>query len=374
MKKTKSNVIESFLSLYSSKNTIDAYRTQLTTYFKIINADPDSYFNNGRDYKQDINDWWKIYSKNPPYTRTLACGALKMLFEEKLDKKIYYDQFEPLFWKKLKGRVKGKKALTQDKVPTPEELKEILQHSPNVQSKALFLVLATSGMRIMEALQITLDNIHIDENPVRIEIPVTITKNGNPRTTFMSNEARDTLKAFLKVRTKYIDNAVKVTKNSVKRKNDNRIFPFTYQNAWVMWQTSIKNSEYNQRDTSTRQRRYKYHIYVLRKFFRSRLPNAIGVDITEFLMGHEGYLTKEYRNYPMEELAKEYLKGMGRLLIFETPADTSDIREALDERTKQMTIMQKTMEEMKAQILELRLEKLEKQNGIKSFSHDKKSQ
>jgi len=76
----------------------------------------------------------------------------------------------------------------------------------------------------------------------------------------------------------------------------------------------------------------------------------------------------------IEDRGAKYLGCMPNVTFFSNVPDLTEINESLAEKDKQMVEMQKTIEEMKAQILELRLEKLEKQNGIKSLTHDKKSQ
>jgi len=267
-----------------------------------------------------------------------------------------FKQFPPNYWRKLRKRAKGSRALTQDKVPTPEELKEILHYS-NIQGKALFLVLATSGMRVNEGLHITLNDLYLNEKPARIEIPGFITKDGNPRNTFITDEAKDALNAFLKKRETYYFS--KACNKDMKKTIDDRVFPFHYQTAWLMWQTIIKHAEKNKRDRATN--RYKFHIHVLRKFFRSRMgnKNGIGVDMAEFLMGHEGYLTKEYRHYTVEELGKEYLKGTDRLLIFETPADTTDLHERLDEKDKEVKDLKQEIDRVRMELLEVKMKQVQ---------------
>lgn len=357
------NKIDDFLGLYKSKNTIQGYERQLSRFFDVIGEDPNTYIKKGRSYQQDIEKYWNSYlSTKAPNTRNQAFCAIRMFLEHYLSDKKYAEVCSKKFFKRIQGRGKGKAQRTwiKDKVPTPEVLKTILQHT-DIKGKALFLTLATSGMRIGEALYLKPKHIHLNETPVRIELPSEATKTGEARTTFITNEARDAINEWLKLRDKYVQYADKVTTSGSRPKNDTRIFPYSYQTAWEMWKRAIINAELAEKDKD----RYRYHVHTLRKFFRSRLPKSIGVDMTEFLMGHSGYLTKEYRDYPDEELGKEYLKGTDRLLIFETEADTSDIREALQEKDKQMQDMQKTMKEMQAQIVELRLEKLEKANGIK---------
>ena len=72
------------------------------------------------------------------------------------------------FWKRLGKRVKGSRALTLDKVPSNEELRKILSHM-NIQGKALFVILASSGMRIGECLKLKLSDLE-DGSPYRIKI------------------------------------------------------------------------------------------------------------------------------------------------------------------------------------------------------------
>jgi len=350
----KNDVIEEFLSNYSSERTRHSYKFRLKEYFDYIKENPNTYIRKGRNYEKDIEKFWKVHSLRPPKTRNQTLSAVRMFLEEN------DIEIKNKFWKKLRGRAKGKRALTQDKVPTNEELKEIL-HQGNINNRAFFLTLATSGMRVNEALHLSISDIELDKTPARINIPGKITKSGEPRITFITNETRDAVRAWLKKRDKYLLSVG--NRFTGDRCEDERLFPYIYQTAWVMWRNLIRNAGKNVRDGTTN--RYKFHIHSLRKFFRSRLPKTIGVDMTEYLMGHENYLSREYRHYTVEELGKEYLKGAERLLVFETPADTTDLHERLDTKDKQLEEMQKTMEEMKAQILELRLDKLEKANGIK---------
>lgn len=350
------DLIEDFLKHYESQNTIKSYRRQIKKYFEVIDQNPNTYLDNGRDYRKDIEYYWNNHLRGmPPLSRTQGLTAVKMFLEEYLDENIFNIQLSPKFFKKLKRRAKGTRAITQDKVPTPKDLKTIISHT-DCKGKALLLTLATSGMRINEALSITKDDIHLDETPARIEIPSRITKTGEARTTFITDETKYAINEWYKIREDYMKYADKCAKKGTRPENDNRVFPFHYQRAWNIWLNAIKKAKLSMKDKTTD--RYKFHIHVLRKFFRSRLPKSIGVDMTEFLMGHENYLTREYRDYPDEELAKEYMKGAEKLLIFETPADTSDLRE-------EMSNMQKNIQELKAELTELRLEKLERMNGIK---------
>jgi hypothetical protein len=86
--------------------------------------------------------------------------------------------------------------------------------------------------------------------------------------------------------------------------------------------------------------------------------------IVEALVGHSKYLDDAYRRYSLDELKQYYLKGMPNLMIFETIPDLTEINEQLLEKDKQIQDLKNMMDEMKAQIMELRIEKLEKANGF----------
>ena len=118
------NKIDEFLKkgLYNNKNTIMSYRTHLNRYFEIINTKPDTYFDNKRDYETDIITFWEYLKDKPPMTRNSAISVIKNYLEEN------DVQLPKNMIKKLKKRAKGDKPLTLDQVPTPKELRKILQH------------------------------------------------------------------------------------------------------------------------------------------------------------------------------------------------------------------------------------------------------
>jgi integrase len=217
-----------------------------------------------------------------------------------------------LFWKRLVHRVRGSRSITMDKVPSNAELKQILHHMP-AHGKALFLVLASSGMRIGECLRLKLNDIELDKDPVRVNLRAESTKSGNNRLTFVSTEAKEAIQAWLKVREKYIDSAIGKSWMYRKQKKDDRLFPFTGSVSHIIWKIATEKVGLLKRDPRTK--KYLLHPHSLRKFFRTRMGAVVPVDIVEALMGHEGYLTAVYRKYSQEQLADFYKKGESSLLV-----------------------------------------------------------
>jgi len=315
------DIIDRYLRTFRSENTKKTYRCSINKFFKVIKADPKTYLDEERDYEEDVIKLWESLKGRPPKTVSTTMSAVKGFLKK------YKILRNAEIWEELDRRTHGNRARTMDEVPTPQQLKEILRYG-TLKDHALFLMVSSSGMRVGEALQLLPEDIDMSHIPTKVIIRGEYTKTGNKRLTFISNEATEALKAWLKQREGYIEGAVKKTNfGTEKAADDPRIFPFVYNTARKSWIRMITKAGYDEKDLETG--RYKYHVHSLRKFFRSRLTLKVPVDIVEALMGHEGYLTGVYRRYTTEQLAEYYQKGMEELIVIQTPLDTSAINEQL---------------------------------------------
>ena len=361
-----------YLRQYSSKETIKAYRSALKNFFETVygKREPleelaERYFNETRDYNVDVQNFLANIKEFAPKSVRLKLTAIKVFLMEN------HVELPQSFWRKLRRRIRGNRALTLDKVPSNKELKSILTHLP-IHAKAFYLSLASSGMRIGEAGELKLEDVDLSHEPTRVNIRGEYTKSGNPRVSFISREATETIIEWLKVRSEYLEAAVAKSHLYKKSKDDSSLFPFTASSIRVTWNNALKDSKLKEQDSRTN--RHTFHPHVLRKFFRTRLGAIIPIDVVEVLMGHEGYLTAEYRRYEIEELSKFYSQGESALLVFTEAAEVNKLREEIDERNK--TLQQeidernKTLQtlvngistenlEMKAQVSELRLKNVE---------------
>ncbi len=183
-------------------------------------------------------------------------------------------------------------------------------------------------MRIGEALSLVPENIEFGD-PTRINIQASFTKTKNSRIAFISKEASEAVEEWLKVRKDYLGSAVARSRFG-KSIDDPRIFPFTSFNARYIWNIALKKTGNGKKDTQTNY--HLVHPHVLRKFFRTRMATIIPVDVTEALMGHEGYLTEVYRRYTPEDLAKFYKQGELSISIFGGVVDLQQIQKQVDEK------------------------------------------
>lgn len=335
--------IESFLKLYQSKNTTAAYRWALAEYFKTIYGEnkhtleerADQYFTEKRNFEEDMQNFFSAISQKPPKSLRLMIAAVRsFLIENDVE-------LSEKFWRRLMGQAKGSRALTLDKVPSNVELRHVISYMP-IQGKALYLTLESSGMRIGETLKLQLNDVELNQTPVKIDIRGKYTKTGNSRVAFISKEAKEAIEEWLKVRSSYLQAAVAKSKprshykSEFKGKslNDESLFPFEENTAYAIWTNSLKKAGLLKKDNSTN--RHTMHPHVLRKFFRTKLGSIIPVDVVEALMGHEAYLTEVYRRYSQEDLAKFYLQGEPALSIFTEAEEVSKLRVEVEEKSKQL--------------------------------------
>lgn len=333
-------------------------------YFKSLNTTPNGYFKNKKQktkkYENDMKKFVSSINKLAPVTQKNYISVVKNFF---LDNDV---EFRHSFWKReVQNKIENGGALTLDRAPTTDELKKILSYG-DLKDRSLFTFLATSGMRIGEALQIQLSDIDLKHDPAKISIRSTYVKGKRkPRWTFVSNECKDLLQAWVEPsnggeseRERYLRITTAKIKSCRPNKStvDNRVFPFGDCEARTSWYRLIHRAGVDQKSNETG--RYELHVHALRKFFMSELKLELPEVIVEAYAGHSRYLDEAYKRYSLQQLADFYKKGMHRLSIFETTAGFNEINENLKVKDSQILNMEKMIEAMKTrmQLLEMKLD------------------
>lgn len=211
----------------------------------------------------------------------------------------------------IKRECKGG-AATVDKVLTHDVICKTLRSS-DVQMRALILVLASSGIRIGEALSLTISDIDMSMTPAMINIRADNSKNGYARFSFISQEAREALNDYMSKRSQFIESAESQIqklaasgKIATVNKESDLLFPITDSTVNKKWETLLKKAGVFSRDAKSN--RNQYRIHSLRKFFVSQISMAGSKTLAEHLAGHTGYLDQSYRQVSPEFAAREYLK------------------------------------------------------------------
>jgi integrase len=329
-----------FLSSYPNQNTRHGYSAAIYTYIDSIYGEQrasknsteaerskyedliDQYLSEPRDYSVDLMKLVISLNHRPPLSAKQTFNFVKE-FLSSCDIEIKHQDLKRIRNKLPKG---GAQTIEEDL--DTESIRSILQHM-DAKGRAFILVLASSGMRVGEALRITLDDVDLEAQPSVITIRREYTKTGYQRYTFISKEATQAVKEWLKIRDSYLLSSNKrnnglVQKGKAEPKNlhDIRLFPFSDQNASTFWNNALKKAGLDSHDTMTNRKQLHYHMF--RKFFISQLSLKISKEIPEMLAGHKAYLSDSYRRYTKSQLAEEYIKAE-YLVSIQIPKEIKEI-------------------------------------------------
>lgn len=345
------NSIAAFLELYPNQNTKTVYRGGVYTFFEFIynfqragrrvtgkeaelfEKYAIQYFNEDRDRVDDLMRFAAALHERPPLTAQSYIGGVREYFG--------YNgiEFTQRQLKSIRLKLPKGNSRTVESDLTSEVIRQILSHT-DIKGRALFLTLASSGIRIGEALSIGIEDIKLDSEPALISIRGEYTKTGEQRFSFISKEAVDVVREWLKVRQKYLAAAKNKNKGLIKKGgarlkplDDNRLFPFTDNTAQMLWTTALTNADLVSIDKVTNRKQLRLHQF--RKFFRSQLALACPVDIVEALMGHSGYLTAAYRRFTKAQMAEFYTKGEHLLTITGNAQTIEEIKREITVETNE---------------------------------------
>jgi integrase len=358
--------IGDFLGLYPKESTKRVYRAGIFDFFDCVydrkirkkrkatkeemeeyERLAEEYFAEERDYFDDMLRFIAYMNGGPPIGQKAKIAGVKEFLS-------YYGvEFTQRQLKQLSTKMpKGKTSRTAEKDIDTEMLRKILTHA-DLKLRALVLTLASSGMRIGEALQIRLSDVDLSKDPGQIVVRGEYTKSGDTRTVFISREAKEALKEWLRIRDQYLRSARNrnrglVEKAEAKEKpvEDDRLFPFSDRNVREMWENALRKASLWNKDSSTN--RSQVRIHALRKFFRSQLALGCPVDIVEALMGHEGYLTEAYRRYTLKQRAEYYKKAEHLVTISQSQSIEEikkEIRSEMSEVIEQLVLENKELKE-----------------------------
>jgi len=331
---TNHQPIQEFLELYNKERTVYTYQSGVRAFLDCVYDRPRvkargfrgthkheeyealarQYLAEDRDAGRDLLLFAGMFKDKPPYTARIYMTAVR----EFLD----YNNIElsKREIKNVRRKMPKGKSRTTEKIIDIEILQSLFSQM-DIKARSLYMVLASSGMRIGEALQLELDDIDMQATPCRVTIRQEYSKNSEQRSAFISDEARSALKEWLKIRRSYLESAINRNSGLVKEGiskekslDDSRIFPFAISTASTMWKTALKNAELASKDRNTDRIQIRPH--SLRKFFRSQAALHIPVDVVEAMMGHEGYLTGAYRRYTDDQMATLYQKAEQALTVF----------------------------------------------------------
>lgn len=261
-----------------------------------------------------------------------------------------HEESAPEWAPKLKVRFGT--TITNEVVPTPEQLRAVLDRTPVPRVRSLILMLGTSGMRIgVMGSRYSVDGLRLrdlpdlnsgrlefDRMPFRIDIPAGLSKSGSPYFTFATEETAREYLTYLRQRVErgeHLGPSSPVFAPEPKASNVHlRVAP---DGAAFISEKGLAD-EIRRAFAKVVPPGVRWRPYVLRSFASSQLMLAenaglITRDAREFLLGHSADIGRRYnlakgrvRTDLREEVREMYSRAAGRFLRVLTLSEPESLR------------------------------------------------
>ena len=261
-----------------------------------------------------IDEWVGAISARPNFSprsvKSLYYGVKKWAIANKLT----------VEWAQI-GRPKtgGK---IRDRIPTTEELKTILNFG-NIRDKALFLTMASSGLRVGTAMSLQTK----DYEPIG-DCGIIHVEGGEGRKlaegfwywTFVTPEARRNLEMYLEYRKRQGEELK--PESPLFGENGKSAYRYV-QNVSRRWRYLVTKAGLGEKISGCGW--LELHLHTLRKYFQTHCKAAgIESEYYDFWMGHtgaggDGYLNDSYWRESIPNHLTEYKKAIPLLCVFEKP-------------------------------------------------------
>lgn len=373
--------ITKFLEQYAKPATRSGYRSAVLAFLSFIKGVPrdgkkiirtdefnelehqaDRYFIEDRNYEADLIAFARhCETAYAPTTGSYYHSAIRefLIFNEvELTRKQE---------RNLKNKITRGGAISREEDLTPVVIRGLLT-SCDLMLQTMILVMLTSGLRISEALSLTMNDVKI--SPDNQHAIITLrgirkgtghgTKNAHGRTTFINHEAVELLNRWLEVRGAYVAaKGSRPERFKSRAPDDGRVFPCCKSNVESLMRTALKNSGMLQTDEDTR--RASIHPHLFRKYFITSMTNAgIPGKFVDFYAGHLGGLDRAYQRQTTEKLLEVYLKGEPHLRIY-------------DESAVEVAKTKEEIKETKDKVRDIQLENLVMKSQLQDFDKMQRS-
>jgi integrase len=195
--------------------------------------------------------------------------------------------------RKFKMRVKLPIIPQEDELAIDQnDIRKILLQCHTRRLKTYILVLASSGIRAIEACAIRFCDVYFDESPTRIHIRAEYTKTKRSRDVYISDEASHYLREWVERRLGItLDKTTKISKLTSESllfqvSNNRKVEPKTIYNKLVrQFETLLDETGCGQRKDGMQRRQITFHSF--RRFVKTTISDAVGSDYSESILGHK---------------------------------------------------------------------------------------
>ncbi len=244
------------------------------------------------------------------------------------------------------------------------DIRKILVACNNRRLKTYLLILASGGMRAVEALSIRIEDIDFSVNPTKIHLRSEWTKTRKARDIYISDEATQALKAWLTW--KYDRTRARRGKSFKSKKDSDLVFSTRatidsspkslYRNMNHEFLNNLESAgaEFlDKKDNDSR--RHKITLHSFRRFVETTISDAAGKDYAEWFLGHVKspyYTNKEQaRREIYRTKCMKYLTFLDYSLL---EAAGHSTEASLQEKTKEIQALQEQMVKMSGLVEKLK--------------------
>ncbi len=244
-----------------------------------------------------LQQWisWNSTMVNPSTIRIYCSGITRYLNYRGIK----------LTQQEIKEQLDLPRKIVEEKTPLTREILQHVIKASHFSKVSLYLALLSSGMRIGEAVSIRKENLEfvdsIKGRRALVKIPAKFSKNGIGRSVFISKEAYRHVEAKLKT---LKDNQL------VWGVNENRKKATAAEEK--AFSRCLERIGRNERLETTG--RHKISLHSLRAYFFTRAAK-IDQNFAQIMLGHSGYLVREYDQRTQEDKLETYLKVEPDLVI-----------------------------------------------------------
>ncbi|MEX1053888.1 MAG: tyrosine-type recombinase/integrase [Nitrosopumilaceae archaeon] len=232
-----------------------------------------------------------------------------------------------VFSEKCKQRVKLPKVRRLKKEALTKEILVKLLRNLDAKLQTAVLVATSSGMRVGEIAGLTLADIEFNHEPVKINVRAETSKSREDRETYLTNEASEALKDYLKRYFDWKDD------NSNSQLQGLRVFGRTSKirtgslkgrlpkleeqlSDAILLQKTLAGriAKVPELNRLARNGRKVIHFHAFREYFYTVVSNVSGSNFAHALMGHHEYLDTYYALSETQQI-KLYQKAMPYLTV-----------------------------------------------------------
>ena len=252
--------------------------------------------------------------------------------------------------RRFKLKVKLPKVVRKKKEAlSKEEIIEILNVCDNIRLRTYVILLASTGMRAVEALSIRIKDIDFDSNPVKVFVRGEYTKTKVDRIIFLTEELTQQLKSWLdyKHRIRRVCHQDKqkgkvITEYRTPDKKDTDLVfavyqdkkmpnpDFLYDDLGKSFASTLDRSGKGNREDGN-QRRREITLHSFRRFVKTTISDLGYADFSEWFIGHSGSTYWTRKDSEKAEIFRKIEPYLTFLNVHQLERQGADIQSKVEE-------------------------------------------